>query len=408
MYSKNLFKQNKVTFVVASLFGMGLMTSCDSDDSGSEPTILIEPPIVLDCNYFSQNPNVVLEDNPNAPVDYIVTCKMAINSDVTIEPGVTIAFESDAGFRVYQSGSLNASGTSAKKITFTGVDKSAGSWAGIMFESNDIKNIISNSIIEYAGGDNFNSNGDLGSIIVYANSSVEISNNEISNSAAYGVNFRYNTGEIKNFNNNTFKGNNSPAFGHISKINQIKGTNIFEENAINKFEIGVTGTISENSTWHKLSIPYLLNPTTTILHCDINANVTVEPGTIIEMGLGTGMKINQSGSLKLEGTSSERIVIRGEQATAGYWRRIEYGHTQSPNNIISYADIKHGGSNPSDSKGAVFLWASPRLDVNNTNFSDILACAIHGKTTGGVNYQSNLTVGANVTYTNCGGEVCGD
>ncbi|MDO5607940.1 MAG: hypothetical protein Q4G08_05725 [Capnocytophaga sp.] len=403
---KRFFIPMKVV-IVSMMTIAATFVSC-SDDGEEDTPVVVEPPIVLECNYFSQNPNAILKDNPLAPIDYVVTCKMAINDDVVIEPGVTIAFETNAGFSVGELGSLNASGTSTKKITFTGTDKTAGSWAGIFFRSNDTKNAIRHSVIEYAGGDRFNSNGDLGNIIVYANSSVEISNNEISKSAAYGINFRYNTGTILNFSDNIFKDNKSPALAHISKINQIKGTNVFEGNTSNKFEILVTGTIRENSTWHKLNIPYLVKSNTSIMHCDISADVIIEPGTVIEMGLGTGMKVNETGSLKLEGTPTERIVIRGEQAVAGYWERIYYTHTQSPNNIINYADIKHGGANPPASKGAIYLWANPRLTIDNTHFSDILACAVNGRVSGGTNFQRNLTIGANVTYTNCGGQVCGD
>lgn len=410
MYSKNLFKQNKVAFVVASLFGMGLITSCDSDDSGSDsdPQVQIEPPIVLDCNYFTQNPNVVLQDNPNAPVDYIVTCKMAINDDVTIEPGVTIAFETDAGFRVYDSGSLKAVGNGNKQITLTGVDKSAGSWSGVFINSNDVKNEFAYVNVEYAGGSAFNSNGDKGGVIVYSGAQFKMSNSKISHSATYGLNANYGSTTLI-LNNNTYTQNNSPMRVRASLVGMVSGTDTYTGNTEDKVELDpYTAEITAPATIHKIGVPYkLVSSSSPILN--IKSNVTIEPGVIIEMGSGTGIKVNDGASLKIEGTSSERIVIRGELAVAGSWGRIDYRHTQNPNNIIRYADIMHGGENPSSSKGAIYLWASPRLSIDNTNFSDILACAINGRiAAGGINYQSNLTVGANVTYTNCGGEICGD
>src|SRR5690606_17899566 len=95
-----IFKQTHrlATFAVASL----MLFSCSSDDDGLEPDdpTVINPPIVLDCSYFGENPNVHLTDDPNAPVDYTVTCDPMTSGDFIIDAGVVIAFESDAGLRL--------------------------------------------------------------------------------------------------------------------------------------------------------------------------------------------------------------------------------------------------------------------------------------------------------------------
>lgn len=402
-------KNRNLSYVLATSLLFSI-TSCGA--KGGEPTPTpgggTEPAITLDCNYFSKNPNAVLKDNPDAPVDYIVTCKMAINDDVTIEPGVTIAFKTDAGFNVRSAGSLKAVGNSEKQITLTGVDKSAGSWSGVFFDSDDVKNEFAYVDVEYAGGSKFNSNGDRGGVIVYSGAQLKMSNSKISQSATYGLNANYRSAKLT-LHNNTYTQNNIPVRVNASLVGMVSGTDIYTGNTEDKVELDpYSSEISTPATIHKIGVPYkLVSSSSPNLH--IKSNVTIEPGVIIEMGSGTGIKVNDGASLKIVGTSSERIVIRGVEQVAGSWGRIDYLHTQNPNNIIRYADIMHGGENPSSSKGAIFLWASPRLSIDNTNFSDILACAINGYIGGGgINYQSNLTVGANVTYTNCGGEICGD
>lgn len=124
----NFLKASKIVFFFAALIGTISVSSCTSDDStAEEPIAQTDPPVVLTCDHFSKNPNTVLKDNPNAAVDYIVTCRMSISDDVTIEPGVTIAFQADAGFWIRETGSLNAVGNAAKRITFTGVTISSDS-----------------------------------------------------------------------------------------------------------------------------------------------------------------------------------------------------------------------------------------------------------------------------------------
>lgn len=86
------FKTLLVLFVVGLVF-----TGCSTDDSVDPEPQGNKPAIILDCHYFQDNPEAVLHDDLEAPIDYIVTCMMAIDGNLIIEPGVVIAFEQDAG-----------------------------------------------------------------------------------------------------------------------------------------------------------------------------------------------------------------------------------------------------------------------------------------------------------------------
>lgn len=410
MYSKNLFKQNKVTFVVASLFGMGLMTSCDSDDSGSEPQLQIEPPIVLDCNYFTQNPNVVLEDNPNAPVDYIVTCVMRIEDNVTIEPGVTIVFQKDTGLRVYQQGSLKAAGTEDKPITFTGEEKARGHWAGIYFASSNSRNEISNSIIEYAGSDYGIASGDNAAIKLYSSSSghasVKITDNLIQHNKNFGINLHTGNEEAV-ISSNTFKSNERAIRLKVEAVGLLDGNNEYIDNDINKITLyAYTSSFSGNKTWQKASVPYLLYNGSASSGFRVTGNLTVEAGTIIEMSAASQIKVENHASLKMIGTEDDYITIRGVEQTAGFWRNIVFDFTTNPNNILKYVKIQNAGNNPTSTKGAIYMWATPMVTAENVEFKDVLTCAFYAAP-----YTSspnpNLTT-SNITYINTGGEICGD
>ena len=84
----NYLKINNIKhfFLLFILLGLG---ACTSDDEGSDPIVeQFNDPIVLDCNFFKEAR--VLTDDPFAPVDYIVTCRMHITAQIKLVPGVVI------------------------------------------------------------------------------------------------------------------------------------------------------------------------------------------------------------------------------------------------------------------------------------------------------------------------------
>lgn len=388
-----------VTLVVASL----LLFSCESDDTTDDPVLQIDPPIELSCNYFSNNPNAVLEDNPNAPVDYIVSCKMSIPDDVTIEPGVTIAFQTNTGFAILETGSLKAIGTVNKPITFTGVDKERGAWGGIYFNSNDSKNEFNHTILEYAGGTAvYGGSSEKGGIVYGPGSSLKLTNSLIQHCTGWGINLYYTVNEERTtIESNTFKENAIPLQISSAMIDVVKSNNQFIDNTINKVEVKNTFSIGGgNKTMHKLSVPYSIVNGNGVFSI-AEGNLVIQPGTVIEMGAGKYIEIRASGSLKAVGTSSEKIIIRGDVEAPGGWQNIQFHTTSSPNNQFKHVIIKHAGAgaNPNSNihiRGAVYLGYAPTVLIEDTHFEDILSCIIYSDQHG----MGNLTIGANVTSTN--------
>lgn len=400
-FTSNGLLTTKIAF--SALLIMGFM-SCDR---GGEPTPGpggTDAAITLACNHFTANPNTVLKDNPNAPIDYIITCKMAISDDVIIEPGVTIMFLTDAGLSINGSGSLKAAGTADKKITFTGETKTMGAWAGIYYETNSLKNEMSHTIVEYAGGDKFNSNNDRAGVIFYANSMVKFNNNLLQYNENFGITLNY--GGIKtSIENNSFKNNSVPIRVKGELIDVIKSSNTFEANGVNKVEVRFyTSELKSNSTWRRLDVPYYTVSGSLSKSMSIEADLIIEPGVIIEMGAGMGLHMDNVGSIRAIGTAEQPIIIRGIEPLAGYWRRIEISFNSNPLNEFKYVNILHAGANPLDSKGAIYMWAKPKLKFSHVNFSKIASCAFSSAPLGA---NPNLTV-SDITYSEVGGEICVD
>lgn len=407
----NLVKTKKSISIFSFLLVLSFVGSCSGDDDSGEgdsvPVGQIDPPIVLDCNYFNQNPNTTLVDNPNAPVDYVVTCVMSIDNDVKIDPGVNIEFRADAGFKVNTEGSLRAAGTSSKKITFSGVEKSKGFWAGIYFDSEDSKNEISNSVVEYAGGANIGP-GDRAAVKLYSNytntSSAKLTNNLFQFNKNFAVNLH--TGkELAAIQGNTFKENDAPIRLKTESVHLLNSDNDFIGNLVNKIHLySYASEFAGDKIWRKASVPYMLYNGSASLGFEIEGNLTVEAGTIIEMSSGSSIKIRENGSLKMVGTENDNIIIRGVEQLPGFWGRIYYSHTNSTNNILKYVKIQDAGNNPSNIKGAVYMWANPKVTAEFVEFKDVLTCAFYSAPN---SPNPNLTT-SNITYINTGGEICGN
>lgn len=96
-------------------------------------TTLVPPEVIDNCSSNPIPEGVALTlHNINNGVDYIINCSLAVNGDLTIDPGVTIQFGTDAAINVRGTGSIQALGTQNLPILLTGEDKTAGSWKGIL------------------------------------------------------------------------------------------------------------------------------------------------------------------------------------------------------------------------------------------------------------------------------------
>jgi hypothetical protein len=69
---------------------------------------------------------------------------------ITIEPGTTLEFDTNAGFRV-DAGALRALGTTGARIVFTSASGNPNDWRGVGISSNDARNALDFVTIEKAG-----------------------------------------------------------------------------------------------------------------------------------------------------------------------------------------------------------------------------------------------------------------
>lgn len=380
---------------VASLVVLMALTGCEKDNDDNQ---VVAEPVLLDCNYF--NTDRVLEDNPDAPVDYIIPCVAAVSGDIVVQPGVVIEFEDDAGLKV-NGGSFKAEGTAANPIILTGVNKVAGAWKGVIVSSKSVNNIFDYVTISYGGGGQFNSNGDLGNFILY-NGKVSISNSTFNHSADKGFNSPYRDADIRAFNNNTITDNASyPVYAAGKYGNMFDGTNQLTGNAANYNYIQLYGghVINGNHVWEKTSVPYKIDGE---IWVGDDESLTIEAGAELRFDDDSGIEVRDGGYLDVNGTATEPVLFSGITEVKDSWKGI-FVDSDDVRNIIDYATVEYGGGgqfNSNGDLGLIIVYSGANLTVSNCLLQHTTECAINAP------YNSETLVNLNNTFNDVGDEEC--
>ncbi len=374
---KNYLKQHYL--LILALFAVPLLfVSCSSDDDQPGPVVIVEP-IELPCDYFEVNPNAVLADNPDAPIDYIIDCNMNIPDDVTIEPGVTIAFNQSAGFKVLSSGSLNAVGTGSSLITFTSTNNQRGWWGNIEYLSTNQNNKMSHALIEY-GGANVN-----GALSINNNASLELTNSVIQQSSEAGlyIDTRGITGsdeariDAVTLQGNTYTQNKNPVSLPFYMVGNLDAGDDYSGNDEDKVLIHSRQLRGVSVTMNALNVPYR---STGRLHISIGetgpSHLTITPGVELEMAAGSNFIVfGGANYLTAVGTENEKIVIRGASEIPGSWENIIFNRSGPADlNILEHVDISHARGDINNNGGAMnldFINNALKLTLNHVHFSEI-------------------------------------
>jgi hypothetical protein len=350
----------------------GNVTSPDSPEGNKAP-------IALDCNYFRENPNTVLKDNPEANVDYIISCATRIDGKLTIEPGVVIAFEQDAGMHFTDKSAFKMEGSAENPIILTGKEQTKGFWAGIFTTSTNTNNRMSYVTVDYAGGNSVSS--DIKAALgIKGSSSLTLNHCTFSNSKNIGMEVygRVEKNEQNVFMKNcTFTKNNIPFKTDATHLRLFNDTNIFSGNDLDYIYLN-GGTLLGDATWANLDVPYFLQDN----FKSSEGVLTVEPGTEIIMPAQSWMHLSKKASLIMVGTAEDPIIIRGEHDVAGFWLQLNID-SSSPLNEIGHVIFKNAGNTTGKPNGAVFLGRSKFLNIHDVVFSNCFEYGIS------LNYGSN-------------------
>ena len=262
-----------------------------------------------------------------AGVDYVIkgTISVTNNAKLTINPGVTVAFDQDASLTIESGSSLAAVGTASNGILFTATSAVNGFWKGLHFESISSSNVMDNCTVEYGGqaADSDGANIVLGDHYNSTKGSLRLTNSVLRKGGRAGV-FASSNSTLPVFTNNKINGNTGEAM--IVSINSSDApdpTNDYTGNGRNYVLIKGTSSSSDNSMvhnieWKALNIPYSIQDVVVI-----QMTLTVDAGvTVIAQNSGTmyvnGEDSGTAGKVYCNGTAANRVTFTGDTQPASW------------------------------------------------------------------------------------------
>ncbi|MBL0912746.1 MAG: hypothetical protein IBJ09_10275 [Bacteroidia bacterium] len=83
-----------------------------------------------------------------------------------------------------------------------------------------------------------------------------------------------------------------------------------------------------------------------VCNCDVDISsgtFTVEPGVVIEFTSEGGLSVSGNATVKMNGTASDPIVLRGKSSSPGAWQGIRI-ESEEAGNELSHVQVMHAGS----------------------------------------------------------------
>lgn len=318
-----------------------------------------------------------------------LTDRVAVRNDatLTIEAGAYLVFESGASLDVVDGGSIQATGTSNKKVVFTGSSKTPGAWGGIRFDSDTLGgNRLEHVVIEYGGNHDWNTSRSKKANLNVRNDTVKLTMRDVLIRESDGLGLYVHSGNaditlegsIAFASNAEGAANIRPA--HMGMFSQ---TAAFADGA----EVEVRqGDITNDQTW-AACVPFVLADGINIRD---DAVVTVEAGAQIAGRTEGHIDIYGGADFKAVGDATNRILFTGRDAAPGAWGGIRIEDTQSENNILAYVIIENAGG---------FDWNTSASKKANLNVQERTTLAIRNSVIRGSREYGIRVNSANATLT---------
>jgi hypothetical protein len=303
-----------------------------------------------------------------------------IRSALSIEAGTVLKMEQ--GISVATDGSLITLGESGNPVTFTSAKTTpmGGDWTGIVFDADSSSgSLLEHAVIEYAG---------VKAIDVTADATANFVNTLIRAPSGVGVNLA-NGAVVSQFDNVIVEDAGDSAFSvctpHVGLLGELSSTGSVRD------EIKVLQyPLTSPATWANHGLPYRLVTGSTAVPA-ISAELTIEAGVTILMETSQGWNISNGGSLKVEGTMADPVVIRGAASAppAGAWGRITFAATASTDSNLAWLTL-------SDGQSGVLTINDNQVTASDLTFDNNATCDVDINGTG-----MFLDSACTCTYTTC-------
>ena len=281
--------------------------------------------------------------------NHTINGSITVTATLTIEACSTIHMSPNSYISVQDGGRILSTGTEDCLITFTSTenDPASGDWGYIELYTNG--NVFDWTVIEYAGND-------YASIWVADQGTVTVTNSTFANSER-GIELMQGA-TLTSFSGNTFTGMEkfimSVATEHVKSLNPITAT----DNNSN-FIVIKNGTLERDGTWKNPAVPFKTNGFT------LDAEVTVEAGTVFMMEENAYILVNNGGALINNGTQADPVIYTSAsiEPQSGDWGYIDL---YSNGNVFDWTIVEYAGKD----YASVFCNDNSSITITNSVFSD--------------------------------------
>ncbi len=372
---------------VATISATGLLTSLsvgtttvtatstfDSSKSGTATvTVTAGTPVTVDCSTAQELSENITSDQ-TLPLDcFTVTTNITVSAALTLQPGTILQFNTNAGLRVADGGSLRAEGNATNPIRLTSSSGDPNDWRGIGFFTSSSNNVLSHVFIENAGRTFGAINGSNATNLYIAdNATVAIRNSTFARSAGVGVYVNADSAELLAFENNSFVANNTAAMRITAKqLGEIGSGNTFSTDALpsaQHIQVAAT-TLRSSATWPAADVAYRFFGNTFI--DDVGATITIQAGTRLEFNTNAGLRLN-AGSLRALGTAENGITFTSASGDPNDWYGVGI-NSSSAQNLFEYVTIANAGRTFGAINGSrstnLYIAANAQIAINNSTFA---------------------------------------
>ncbi|MEE9494398.1 MAG: Calx-beta domain-containing protein [Gammaproteobacteria bacterium] len=287
---------------------------------------------------------------------------------LTINPGVQLQFAAGQELRIDDRGSLNAVGTVLAPIVIGGSNPTPGFWKGILFSQfNRGASHLEFTTVEY-GQTNLSIE-----IASFGSAGVSLKEVTLRNGSDRGLYIKASPASqsvtVAEFKNVTITGNGLPAELPDNMIGVLGSDSHYSGNTDDRIYVLKEG-IKIQQAWKKLDVPYFMATQDTIY--TVTDSLSIERGGILEFNSGSGLRIENNGSLKAIGTPSDNIIFTGSTQSRGYWNGVEFLRSNNVDNQLDYVTIEYAQNNLKITGHPLGI---ARISVKNTTLQN---AAVHG------------------------------
>lgn len=130
---------------------------------------------------------------------------------------------------------------------------------------------------------------------------------------------------------------------------------------------------------------------------DVDAALTIQAGTVLNMCAGASLRIEASGSINAQGTAASPVIIQGETNSAAFWEGIRVS-SNNPNNQFQYTVISDAGGYWQFSDAAVFVNSQAQLAMSNSTITNNSVDGLYTNESATLNNFSANTFSNNGAY----------